>query len=298
MKKLRFPYGGVFRSRCRRPAGTSGRGSIAWGWRLICTTAWTRDRRTRWKSTGWARVNWSFLSSRRISSTSPTARPFAIGACRVVPLKITVVARIPVSRGLGSSAAATSPPAGALARPLLSPALTLQEAATIGTELEGHPDNLVPALVGGMTAAVSDGDQVHWVQLGYGEKLRVVVLIPSHRLATKKARAVLPKKVTMEDAVYNLSRAALLSASLAKGETETLAASLGDRLHQPYRARLVPGLTSVLSSGAPLARSLRRVLSGAGTDHRGAVSGPSGPALADDIAIATLSRKLSRDFVA
>lgn len=162
-----------------------------------------------------------------------------------VPLAIHVRASIPVARGLGSSAAAIA--AGlCLAAPRTSPPLTLDEAIALGTRLEGHPDNVLSALVGGITVGVAARSAVHWLQLSTGQGLAVVVLVPERQLATKVARGVLPRQVSMADAVHNLSRAALLAASLASGEHAALAGALEDRLHQPYRAKLVPGLTKAL----------------------------------------------------
>jgi homoserine kinase len=170
---------------------------------------------------------------------------FRLRKQKPVPLAIRVRARIPVARGLGSSAAAIA--AGiCLAAPRTSPPLSLDEAIALGTRMEGHPDNVLSALVGGITVGVADRGEVHWMPLSKGRGLAVVILVPQRKLATKVARGVLPKKVPMADAVHNLSRAALLAASLASGRHAQLAGALDDRLHQPYRAKLVPGLAKAL----------------------------------------------------
>lgn len=188
---------------------------------------------------------------------------FALRRQPPVPLAVTVQAQIPLARGLGSSAAAIA--AGiCLAAPLAYPALTLDEAIALGTKLEGHPDNVLSALVGGITAGAAGRDgRVAWLRLSEGRGLAVVVLVPRRRLATKTARGVLPAKVPMADAVFNLSRAALLAAALATGERAPLGVALADRLHQPYRARLVPGLTRALR-GATSFGAHGAYLSGAG----------------------------------
>lgn len=166
-----------------------------------------------------------------------------------VPLAVRVRAAIPVARGLGSSAAAIA--AGlALAAPLTRKPLSLQEAIEIASQLEGHPDNVLPALVGGIACGAMNGRAVGWLRLSDGRGLTVVVLVPQVKLATKVARGVLPKKVSMADAVHNLSRAALLAGAFAKSDFGPLSLALADRLHQPYRAPLVPGLERALSGAA------------------------------------------------
>lgn len=163
-----------------------------------------------------------------------------------VPLSVHVRGAIPVARGMGSSAAAIA--AGlTLAARLTRPKLSLDEVIAEATRLEGHPDNVLPALVGGITCGVMSGDDVTWMKLSDGRTLDVVILVPSVQLTTKKARGVLPRKITMADAVFNLSRAALLAGALARGDHATLGVALSDRLHQPYRAPLVPGLEQALT---------------------------------------------------
>jgi homoserine kinase len=187
---------------------------------------------------------------------------FALRGQAPVPLAVTVRAAIPVARGLGSSAAAIA--AGlCLAAPLTRPNLTLAEVIALGTRLEGHPDNVLPAMIGGIAAGATDGQRVEWVRLGVGRGLRVVLLVPERRLTTKVARGLLPSKVSLADAVFNLSRAALLAGALARGEPRPLALALADRLHQPYRAKLVPGLAKALA-GAKEYGAHGAYLSGAG----------------------------------
>ena len=167
------------------------------------------------------------------------------------PVRIDIQAEIPVCRGLGSSAALLA--AGVLAANALSGAeLSKQTLLEIVTPLEGHPDNLTPALYGGLTAAVTDGERVCTAQLAVAEALRFVVLSPDYTLPTSAARAALPKTVPFGDAVYNLSRLALLPKAFADGDTELLALCLSDRLHQPYRRPLIPGIDEVQAAAAAL----------------------------------------------
>ena len=153
-------------------------------------------------------------------------------------VKIDIDANIPVSRGLGSSAALLA--AGAVAANALhgSP-LSKEQLLAICTELEGHPDNVAPALLGGLTASFMAGDEVVSVSYDVHSDLRFVALIPNFPLSTHAARSVLPAFVPHDDAVFNTAHAAVLPKALALGDEKLLALALQDRIHQPYRRRLV-----------------------------------------------------------
>ncbi len=154
-------------------------------------------------------------------------------------LKIEQVNNIPMARGLGSSSACII--AGLVgANTLMGEPLTLNELVNLSAQIEGHPDNTAPALLGGIVTAVFDGKDVHWVKQEVFTTLKFVVVIPDFELKTEEARACLPKEVSHKDAVYNLSRAALFSASLLTGKYENLRTAVHDRLHQPYRMELIP----------------------------------------------------------
>ncbi len=154
-------------------------------------------------------------------------------------LKIEQVNNIPMARGLGSSSACII--AGLVgANNLMGEPLTLNELVNLSAQIEGHPDNTAPALLGGIVTAVFDGKDVHWVKQEVFTTLKFVVVIPDFELKTEKARACLPKEVSHKDAVYNLSRAALFSSSLLTGKYENLRTAVHDRLHQPYRMELIP----------------------------------------------------------
>ncbi len=146
---------------------------------------------------------------------------------------------IPMARGLGSSSACIV--AGLVgANTLLGSPLTTDDLVDLAAQIEGHPDNTAPALLGGIVTAVFDGRKVHWVKQEVFTKLKFVAMIPDFELKTEDARACLPKEVPHRDAVYNLSRAALFSASLLTGKFENLRTAVHDRLHQPYRMELIP----------------------------------------------------------
>ena len=154
-------------------------------------------------------------------------------------LKLIQTNNIPMARGLGSSSACII--AGLVgANRMLGNPLTKDDLVDLAAQIEGHPDNTAPALLGGIVTAVFDGRKVHWVKQEVFTKLKFVAIIPDFELKTEAARACLPKEVSHKDAVYNLSRAALFSASLLTGKFENLRTAVHDRLHQPYRMELIP----------------------------------------------------------
>jgi homoserine kinase len=172
------------------------------------------------------------------------------------------VNRIPLSRGLGSSAAAwLGGLAGAnalLGSPLDRPALL-----TLATRAEGHPDNVAAALYGGLTVAAETATGVVAVRLPTPPALRWVVLVPALTSSTAEARAVLPAQVPRGDAVFNVQRVALLLASLQTAHLDLLRHAMQDRLHEPYRLQLFPWM-SAAAEAARDAGALACVLSGAG----------------------------------
>jgi homoserine kinase len=178
--------------------------------------------------------------------------------------ELEVHSSIPLKRGLGSSAAAAL--AGALlADRLLGGAVGEEGVLRAAVEMEGHPDNVVPSLRGGAQVSLraSDG-RVLSCPIPLKRTMRAALYIPDQELATTAARAVLPRQVPFEDAVFNLSRAALLVAALAQGQLELLGEAMDDRLHQPARAGLLPWLPDVLAA-AKRAGAYGAALSGAGT---------------------------------
>ena len=145
---------------------------------------------------------------------------------------------IPMTRGLGSSSACLV--AGLLgANTLLGSPLSRADLLDLAAELEGHPDNVAPAMCGGLVTSVMDGGKVHSVSVPVADRVRFAVFIPDFELKTSVARAALPDVVSREDSVYNLSRAALMTASLFSGSLENLRFGVQDRLHQPYRKHLI-----------------------------------------------------------
>jgi len=170
---------------------------------------------------------------------------------------------VPISRGLGSSSAAIV--AGLVAaNEILGAPLNRQQLLKIATELEGHPDNVAPALFGGFTVSVMENGEVQTFSFQPRIKLKLIVAVPDFELSTRLARKVLPRNVAMKDAIFNVSRASMLIAALLEGREDLLPLALNDALHQPYRKKLVPGMSEVFDA-AKAAGALGAVISGAGS---------------------------------
>jgi homoserine kinase len=142
--------------------------------------------------------------------------------------------------------------------------LSHEEVLRLALPLEGHPDNITPSLVGGLTATCVSEGQVRYVKVPVPESITVVAVIPERELSTAEARRALPKQVPLADAVYNVGRAALLVGAMVAGDLGLLDEATRDRLHQPYRAKLLPGMEEVLEAGRR-AGALAAFLSGAGS---------------------------------
>ncbi len=177
-------------------------------------------------------------------------------------LRIVEENHIPFARGLGSSSACII--AGVFgANELLGRPFSKGELLDIATEIEGHPDNVSPALLGGFTASAMDGN-VKYFRTDISDELFFVAFVPPFELRTADARAVMPKEVPVKDAVYNLSRSALVTASFLSGKYENLRTACDDRLHQPYRLPLIPGGEKIISESCKNG-ALASYISGAGS---------------------------------
>ncbi|MDQ3856258.1 MAG: homoserine kinase [Chloroflexota bacterium] len=181
---------------------------------------------------------------------------------RLPDVGLRLTNRIPIGRGMASSGAAVI--SGLmLANVLFDSPCSRQDLMDLGTELEGHPDNVAAALLGGVVVSVWDGHCVEAVRLQPPEDMYAVLWVPEAELETKRARAALPEHVSMSDAVFNLSHAALFAAAFAVGQWEHLRTGARDRLHQPYRAPMVKGLNEMLDASVQ-SGALASWLSGAG----------------------------------
>jgi homoserine kinase len=184
------------------------------------------------------------------------------------------VNRIPTSRGLGSSAAAWV--GGLVAgNALLGSPLSKDALLGLAARAEGHPDNVAAAIFGGLTVSCGTAEGVTSVTLPVTKSLAWVVLVPEVTSATAEARALLPRSVPREDAVFNVQRVALLLAGLQTAVPAALSVALEDRLHQPYRLKLFPWMPEVVAA-ARAAGALGCVLSGAGPSLLAVVAGDGG----------------------
>lgn len=180
----------------------------------------------------------------------------------VPPQQVTQRSAIPLGRGLGSSAAAIAGGVVA-ANALLGERIDRRTLLRIAAEVEGHADNVAAALYGGFTVAVPTADGPVATRFAFPRAWRVCLLVPSRRLSTKEARAALPANVPRSDAVFNLAHAAALLAAILRSDGALLSLAMADRLHQPARSRLVPGLEEILAA-ARSAGAFGAALSGAG----------------------------------
>lgn len=153
-------------------------------------------------------------------------------------LKINMKTQIPVSRGLGSSSACI---VGGVfgANALLNGNLSKDELFKIAVEIEGHPDNIAPAVYGGLTASLVDDDVPYYVRYEISDKILFCALIPNFETSTSEARKLLPQMVSFDDAIFNISRIAALLKSFEVGDFNMIRRSLKDKLHQSYRKNLI-----------------------------------------------------------
>jgi homoserine kinase len=171
-----------------------------------------------------------------------------------VPMLVRCNNRIPLQRGLGSSSSAIV--GGVfLANELCGRPLDREQLFQMAASVEGHPDNVAPALLGGLTVSIGATPldfQTLSVDIDSLNKWKYVVCIPQFRVSTVKARKALPKKVNLEDAVFNVGRSSMVVAALLKGPGKNanavLKEAMSDRLHQPARARLIPGRDEVITA--------------------------------------------------
>lgn len=177
-------------------------------------------------------------------------------------LKMSIHNDIPVGRGLGSSAAAIV--AGLVsANQLLGKPLAEEKILALAVEMEGHPDNVVPALKGGLTTAMIYNDQVYYQKVHLPAEMSVVVVVPEFELSTEIARAVLPEQIDLQVTIGNLQRACFLLASLHNGDFSNIQKAMDDQIYQPLRKQFIPGFDQVLNAAYDHG-AIGAALSGAG----------------------------------
>lgn len=183
---------------------------------------------------------------------------------QMIGYEVNVETEIPIARGLGSSASVI---AGALigANDLNGKPLSEHDLINIAASIEGHPDNTTPALTGGfVVASIEDDGTVLYEKIKWCDDWKISVCIPDYKLLTELARSVLPKEINFKDAVYNIQKSAQLITAITNGNEDIMRSALKDRIHQPYREKLIPGMVDIIEKLREEQNVLGCVLSGAG----------------------------------
>lgn len=180
---------------------------------------------------------------------------------------------IPLCRGLGSSSSAVV--GGVLIAKILNKIDADEpELLKLMTQIEGHPDNVAPCFLGGMVVSCWDGKDIRYIKLSeLPSDMQCVVAVPDEKVKTAEAREALPKQVSFEDAVFNLSHAALLTAAWATGRWEYLKFGMDDRLHQQYRSKLFSGGDVIFERVSALPECVSAAISGSGPSVIAVVKG-------------------------
>ena len=218
-------------------------------------------------------------SDRRVEITSPIAEDARAGALAMLEeaaaaffkkthaqrfgVDLHLAGDVPIARGLGSSVTARLGCVAGLNALAGSP-LDRQGMLEVVAALEGHPDNAAPAVFGGFTAAGFVGSEVRCIRVPLPSRIRLVTLIPHFEVSTPEARKRVPQTFSKADTIHILNRASLVTAAFATGRLENLRGCFDDRIHQPYRAALIPGMDAILAAGVK-AGAIGGWLSGSGS---------------------------------
>ena len=216
---------------------------------------------------------------RRVEITSPIAEDARAGALAMLEEAATAFFKkiraqrfgvdlhlagdVPIARGLGSSVTARLGCVAGLNALAGSP-LDRQGLLEVVAALEGHPDNAAPAVFGGFTAAGFVGSEVRCIRVPLPSRIRLVTLIPHFEVSTPEARKRVPQTFSKADTIHILNRASLVTAAFATGRLESLRGCFDDRIHQPYRAALIPGMDAILAASVK-AGAIGGWLSGSGS---------------------------------
>lgn len=177
-------------------------------------------------------------------------------------LKLTVNNQIPIGKGLGSSAAAVI--AGLfLGNHLLNQYFELERLIKMAADQEGHADNVVPAIVGGLTTVLEYEEKIYYQQIKMPDNITIIVAVPDFELPTHKSRQVLPETLALAQSVANVQKACMLLAGIFNGDFRYMARAMDDQIYQPSRKQFIPGFDKVLSN-AGKAGAIGAALSGAG----------------------------------
>jgi homoserine kinase len=216
---------------------------------------------------------------RRVEITSPIAEEARAGALAMLEeaaaaffkktrsqhfgVDLHLAGDVPIARGLGSSVTARLGCVAGLNGLAGSP-LDRQGLLEVVAALEGHPDNAAPAVFGGFTAAGFVGSEVRCIRVPLPSRIRLVTLIPHFEVSTPEARKRVPQTFSKADTIHILNRASLVTAAFTTGRLENLRGCFDDRIHQPYRAALIPGMDAILAAGVK-AGAIGGWLSGSGS---------------------------------
>ncbi len=239
-------------TRIRVPSSTSNLGpgfdsqGIALGLYLTIDVALSGDSSTTFTFAG---EGANELNSAAENNLIYTAMKFVAERENVAlkPARLQVTNEIPLARGLGSSAAAIIAGFSAF-EALTGVELSEEKLLAYATQMEHHSDNVAAALLGSfVVSCVTDSGKVFASRVAWPEEVRAIVVVPNFKVRTEDSRRVVPTNVSREDAVFNIQRAALFVAALVERRYDLIREAMRDRLHQPYRAPLVPGLQEILN---------------------------------------------------
>ncbi len=178
-------------------------------------------------------------------------------------VKLKQINNVPVARGLGSSATAIVAAIVAASK-ILNVRLDDDTFFKVAYQFEPHPDNLLPAWKGNFIVAAVENGKTYYQKIDFPEDLKAVVVIPEIKLSTEKARKVLPEKIPLKDAIFNVQRASLFVSSIVNRNYKLLKVAMDDKIHQPYRKSLIPEFDSLIEASYEKG-SLGTAISGAGT---------------------------------
>lgn len=183
---------------------------------------------------------------------------------RLAPnLRITFDTDLPVCSGLGSSS--TCIVAGVMAANIIGNlSMDTEQILRTATQIEGHPDNVAPAILGGFVAAIVEDGLVYWHRYPISDRISFYAIMPEVRVPTEAARAALPKTYTLTDCIYNLSRVPILVEGLERADPRLIRAGCKDRIHQEYRLQLIPQGEEVMRFVTDETDAVAVYISGAG----------------------------------
>lgn len=189
-------------------------------------------------------------------------RVFQVSGQEMPGLRLTVENRIPLGKGLGSSAAAIV--AGVHAADfLLEQRFSRKQLLEWAVQMEGHADNIVPAVAGGLTTVMLYDGQVYFQKLDFPDEIGLIIAIPDFNLSTEKSRSILPEKIELKKTVANLQRACFFLASIYNSDLNSINMAMDDMIYQPLRRQFIPGFEQVLHEARD-SGALGVALSGAG----------------------------------